>query len=172
MDSTLRLRLYPALDRRAVVDGAWWPYSRDAAAELPGLITAVDRLLGRVTLRISLHGDAWRSVPRRIPARGRQVHINGLRPIDNGLRPIDPRLITLFFAAGEPVVLLVIPPGAAIGAATAELRATVRDTAGLTVDESRLLARQPPDLDARASAAGSARQPNGGGSITDSRHDP
>jgi hypothetical protein len=165
VDSTLRLRLYPALDRRAVVDGAWWPYSRDAAAELPGLITAVDRLLGRVTLRISLHGDAWRSVPRRIPARGRQVHINGLRPV-------DPRLITLFFAAGEPVVLLVIPPGAAFGAAAAKLRVTIRDTAGLTVDESRLLTRQPPDLDARASAAGSARRPNGGGSITDSRHDP
>ncbi|MEV1005673.1 DUF5994 family protein [Nonomuraea sp. NPDC050202] len=67
-DSELRLSLHPVPNRRAVVDGAWWPCSRNAAAELPGLIVAVDRLLDRVTLRIGVHGDTWQSLPRRIPA--------------------------------------------------------------------------------------------------------
>ncbi|MFI6600469.1 DUF5994 family protein [Nonomuraea sp. NPDC050536] len=63
VDSAVRLTLNPALDRRAVVNGAWWPYSRDAAAELPGLIAAVDRLLGRVASSCSWSGSweprAW-----------------------------------------------------------------------------------------------------------------
>ncbi|WP_223167823.1 DUF5994 family protein [Nonomuraea sp. SYSU D8015] len=92
------------LDRRALVDGAWWPYSHDARAGLPGLIAAVDRLLDRVMLRIGVHRDAWQRIPRRIPARGRQVRVGWFRHA-------DPRVIILFFAAAEPVVLLIIPPG-------------------------------------------------------------
>ena len=65
-----------------MVDGAWWPYSRDAAAELPNLIAAVDQRLGRTTLRIGVHQDAWRRIPRRIPARGRQVRIGWFRQTD------------------------------------------------------------------------------------------
>ncbi|MFG6196524.1 DUF5994 family protein [Nonomuraea sp. JJY05] len=103
VDSAPRLSLHPVLDRRAVVDGAWWPSSCDAAAELPNLIAAVDRLLDRVTLRIGVHRDVWQSIPRRIPARGRQVRIGWFRHT-------DPRVITLIFAAGEPVVLLIIHP--------------------------------------------------------------
>ncbi|MFI6604746.1 DUF5994 family protein [Nonomuraea sp. NPDC050536] len=67
VDPALRLTLNPVLDRRAVLDGAWWPRSRDAAAELPGLVAAVDRLLGRSTLRIGVHKDTWDHIPRRIP---------------------------------------------------------------------------------------------------------
>ncbi|WP_343971089.1 STAS domain-containing protein [Streptosporangium amethystogenes] len=142
-DSALRLSLHPVLDRRAVVDGAWWPYSRDAAAELPGLIATVDRRLGRVTLRIGLHGDAWQSIPRRVPARGRQVRIGWFRHT-------DPRLITLIFAAGEPVVLLVIPPDTAAAPAEATLKLTAQDlttqdSAGLSADDAQTGARLPPD---------------------------
>ncbi|WP_220448730.1 STAS domain-containing protein [Nonomuraea mesophila] len=163
VDSALRLGLYPVLDRRAVVDGAWWPYSRDAATELPGLIAAVDRLLGRVTLRIGLHGDAWQSIPHRIPARGRQVRIGWFRHT-------DPRLITLVFAAGEPVVLLVIPPDTAAGPAEATLKLTAQDTAGWSVDDALTGARLPPDpvRPMRGTAAdGTARWENEGGSVTD-----
>ncbi|MEV4104779.1 DUF5994 family protein [Nonomuraea sp. NPDC049649] len=106
VDSGLRLVLRPVPNRRAMVDGAWWPYSRDAAAELPGLIAAVDRFLDRVTLRIGVHRDALQRVPHSIPARGRQVRVEWSRHT-------DPRVITLAFAAGEPVVLLMMPPGTA-----------------------------------------------------------
>ncbi|MFI7233125.1 DUF5994 family protein [Nonomuraea angiospora] len=138
VDCALRLSLHPVLDRRAVVDGAWWPSSRDAAAELPNLIAAVDQRLGRTTLRISVHRDAWQRIPRRIPARGRQVRIGWFRHT-------DPRVITLIFAAGEPVVLLVIPPDTAAGPAEATLKLTAQDTAGLTTDDILTLANLPPD---------------------------
>ncbi|MGW4797295.1 DUF5994 family protein [Nonomuraea sp. NPDC004297] len=170
--SALRLGLHAVLDQRAVVDGAWWPYSRDAAAELPGLITAVDRLLDRVTLRIGLHGDAWLSIPHQIPACGRQVRIGWFRHT-------DPRLITLIFTTGEPVVLMVIPPDTAAGPAEATLkltaqeltaRYTAQDAAGLSADDALTGAHLPPDPapSLRDTAAdGTASWENEGGSVTD-----
>ncbi|TDE28112.1 hypothetical protein E1295_42755 [Nonomuraea mesophila] len=152
-DSALRLSLHPVPNRRAMVDGAWWPYSRNAAAELPGLIAAVDRLLDRVTLRVSVHGDTWQSLPRRIPARGRQIRISWSRHT-------DPRVITLRFATGEPVILLIIPSGTATGAAEATLKLTAQDTAGLTPDDILTLAKLPSHPAARptlrAAIAGSS----------------
>ncbi|MGW4472477.1 DUF5994 family protein [Nonomuraea sp. NPDC004354] len=157
-DSALRLSLRPVPNRRAVVDGAWWPSSRDAAAELPGLIVAVDRLLDRVTLRVGLHCDVWQNIPRRIPARGRQVRIGWFRHT-------DPRVITLSFAAGEPVVLLVVPSGTAAGAAGATLKLTAQDIAGLSIDAILTLAQLPPDPAPGATADGSARWEDEGGSV-------
>ncbi|MBO3749938.1 hypothetical protein J5X84_27980 [Streptosporangiaceae bacterium NEAU-GS5] len=125
------------LDRRAVVDGAWWPYSHDAAAELPNLIAAVDQRLGRTTLRVSVHRDAWPRIPRHIPARGRQVRIGWFHST-------DPRLITLSFAAEEPIVLLIIPADAPAGAGEAVLRRALQDAAGLTPDDIHTLVSEPP----------------------------
>ncbi|MEV0232113.1 DUF5994 family protein [Nonomuraea sp. NPDC050786] len=112
--STLRLSMGPALDRSAIVDGAWWPYSVDAAAELPGLIAAVDRRLGRTTLRVTVYRQAWDHLPRRIAARGRQVRVGWFGQA-------DPPVVTLSFDRAEPIVLLVIPPGAGSGSAQAAL---------------------------------------------------
>ncbi|MEU8398359.1 DUF5994 family protein [Nonomuraea sp. NPDC048892] len=158
VDSALRLSLRPVPNRRAVVDGAWWPSSRDAAAELPGLIAAVDRLLDRITLRIGVHGDAWHNIPRRIPARGRQVRIGWFRHT-------DPRVITLSFAAGEPVVLLIIPAGTAAAAAEATLTLTAQDIAGLSIDAILTLAHLPGDSAPRARADGPARWEDEGGPV-------
>ncbi|MEV0407095.1 DUF5994 family protein [Actinoallomurus sp. NPDC050550] len=101
-DSPVRLRLDPVLSGRGPLDGAWWPHSHDAAAELPGLIAAVDQRLGRTTLRVCLHTDAWDQIPGRIPARGRQIEV-GRR------HGTDPRLITLMFAGADAVNLLIMP---------------------------------------------------------------
>ncbi|MDF5757384.1 DUF5994 family protein [Spongiactinospora sp. TRM90649] len=157
-DSALRLSLNPVPNRLAVVDGAWWPSSRDAAAELPGLIAAVDRLLDRVTLRIGLHGDVWQNIPRRIPARGRQVRIGWFRHT-------DPRVITLSFATGEPVVLLIIPSGTPAGAAGATLKLTAQDIAGMSIDAILTLAHLPARPAPRATADGPARWEDEGGSV-------
>ncbi|GIH79050.1 DUF5994 family protein [Planobispora longispora] len=159
VDSALRLALPPVPNRRAAIDGAWWPYSRDAAAELPDLIAAVDQRLGRTTLRVGVHQDAWQSIPRRIPARGRQVRIGWFRHA-------DPHVITLIFAAGEPVVLLVIPPDTAVGAAQTMLTFTVRDTTGLTAEDILTLPSPSPDPAFGVRTADSpARWENEGGSV-------
>lgn len=122
VDTALRLMLNPVLDRRTSVDGMWWPYSRDLAAELPGLIAAVDRLAGRPTLRVGVHFDGWDDIPRRVPARGRQIRVGWFR---HG----DPRLITLSFVNCDPIILLVIPPDAVDGSG----KATTGGGHGLTL---------------------------------------
>ncbi|MFD9943914.1 DUF5994 family protein [Nonomuraea sp. NPDC059023] len=124
----LRLSLDPAPSRRAVVDGAWWPHSRDAAVELPGLIAAVDQRLGRTTLLVGLYENAWRQIPDRIPAPGRHVRVGRFRDA-------DPHVVVLFFAAVEPVALLLIPPDTAAGPAESALMRAARHTADLTADD-------------------------------------
>ncbi|WP_157252893.1 DUF5994 family protein [Nonomuraea typhae] len=159
VDSALRLSLHPVPNRRAVVDGAWWPYSRDAAAELPALIAAVDQRLGRTTLLVGVSRVAWRRVPSRIPARGRQVRVGCFR---HGTPPV----IVLFFAAHRPVALLVIPSDTAVGPAEAALKLTAQDTTGLSIDTLHGLAHLPPDPVPRARVDGSTRRENEGGSVT------
>jgi hypothetical protein len=105
------------------------------------------------------------SAGNSIPARGRQVRIGWFRHT-------DPRMITLIFSAGEPVVLLVIPPDTAAGPAEATLKLTTQDTAGLSIDDILTGARLPPNptpphsASARDGSDGSARWDNEGGSIT------
>jgi Family of unknown function (DUF5994) len=42
----LRLRLDPTLARGGILDGGWWPRSRDPDAELPELIAGLESSLG------------------------------------------------------------------------------------------------------------------------------
>jgi hypothetical protein len=67
-----RLVFPPSPTAQGVVDGSWWPRSRDPAAELPVLIAAVTDRLGMVD-RISLNADAWDTRPQRITTSGQQV---------------------------------------------------------------------------------------------------
>jgi hypothetical protein len=62
--SVPRLRLDPAGSRGTLLDGGWWPRSGDPAAELPGLIRAIDDRCGRVA-RLMLGPAGWDSQPRR-----------------------------------------------------------------------------------------------------------
>src|ERR1700739_2190822 len=57
-----RLCLGPGLPHCTVLDGGWWPRSADPAAELPGLISAIDDRRGRVT-RVMLGPAGWDSQP-------------------------------------------------------------------------------------------------------------
>ena len=53
-----RLRLQPDLSARTLLDGGWWPRSADPAAELPGLILAIEERHGPIT-RIMLGRAGW-----------------------------------------------------------------------------------------------------------------
>lgn len=66
---TAVVRLETTHERQGVLDGAWWPQSRDIAAELPALITALTEYLGPVT-RIGLDATAWERLPTRLNAEG------------------------------------------------------------------------------------------------------
>ena len=105
----LRLQLDPTMAGTGVVDGGWWPRSRDPDAELPGLIAGLDSSLGSIT-RVALNFDAWDSAPRRVAVNGRRVRVGWFHHM-------DAHTIGLTRAAQDRVVLLVVPPQATTAAA-------------------------------------------------------
>ncbi|MFB7667784.1 DUF5994 family protein [Kitasatospora sp. NPDC056138] len=69
------LRLETTRSRERVLDGAWWPRSRDVGAELPGLGRALTGHIGAVT-GVGLDAEAWDDVPARLVVDGRSVRID------------------------------------------------------------------------------------------------
>ncbi|HSX96150.1 MAG TPA: DUF5994 family protein, partial [Streptomyces sp.] len=59
---------------RGLLDGAWWPRSRDLLVELPALTHVLDPLWARIT-RIAVNPTHWPVVPRRVPVDGHVVKV-------------------------------------------------------------------------------------------------
>ncbi|MCX4977824.1 DUF5994 family protein [Streptomyces sp. NBC_00620] len=101
--SPLRLMLAPAGTTPALIDGAWWPRTRDLAAELPALTAVLDPLWGRIT-HVTVNPTFWPVVPRRVPVHGHVVRVGWFKAEQ------DPhKLLLLSYTAGR-WDLLVIPP--------------------------------------------------------------
>ncbi|MET9422586.1 DUF5994 family protein [Streptomyces sp. NPDC006540] len=98
-----RLSLAPAGSAPALLDGAWWPHSRDLDAELPALVAVLDPLWGRIT-RITVNPDQWPVVPRKVPAAGHVVKVGWFR---NEQDPHE--LLLLSYQVGR-WNLMVVPP--------------------------------------------------------------
>ncbi|WP_329792174.1 DUF5994 family protein [Lentzea sp. DG1S-22] len=123
----LRLRLRPKALTTGYVDGAWWPRSRDLAAELPALLAVLAVRLG-VVPRVSYNLAEWDTAPRQIAADGVRVRLNGFWS-----RPAH----TLDLIAGDRrrLTLLVVPPGTDPSAAHETMMcATRRDNADTVAD--------------------------------------
>ncbi|MFC9132736.1 DUF5994 family protein [Streptomyces sp. NPDC057099] len=114
---TAVVRLETTHDRQGVLDGAWWPRSRDIAAELPGLITALTDYLGPVT-RVGLDAGAWEGLPTRMTIDDRVVHIDSFAAGDD----------TVLITRGEQDLfsLLVVPSHTPPDAARAAMAEAVR----------------------------------------------
>ncbi|WP_199832093.1 DUF5994 family protein [Streptomyces acidiscabies] len=67
----VRLSLAPYKAVSGGFDGAWWPYSRDLIAELPGLVEALDRL-GSIT-RVIVGIESWPDIPHQVSVGGHTV---------------------------------------------------------------------------------------------------
>ncbi|WP_239014828.1 DUF5994 family protein [Streptomyces sp. CdTB01] len=88
---------------RGLLDGAWWPRSRDLLSELPALTDVLDPLWGRIT-RIAVNPKYWPVIPRRVPVDGHLVKVGWFTP------EIDPhKLLLLSYGTGR-WDLLIIPP--------------------------------------------------------------
>jgi hypothetical protein len=112
-----RLRLQPGLTGHTLLDGGWWPRSSDPAAELPGLILALDQRHGPVTA-IMLGRAGWdTSRPRRLrvddPAGIRTVRLGWFETMPAGL-------LTATARSGR-TDLLTIPPHTSEPAARAAM---------------------------------------------------
>jgi hypothetical protein len=129
-----RVHLKPATPSAAgvgYVDGAWWPRTRDLAAELPALFAALANSLGTIE-RLAYSIDEWLPAARRLDAGGTSVRLGGFRY--QGSNTID-----VTGARRGRITLLVVPPEtpAANAAKIAEAAAN-----GLNVDSvGTLLAR-------------------------------
>ncbi len=103
--SGLRLSLRPSGPQVGLLDGAWWPRSRDLRDELPALAAQLDPLWGRIT-RVAVNPAYWSAVPREVPVRGHVVKVGGFRTAQ------DPhQLLLLSYRIGR-WDLLVVPPEA------------------------------------------------------------
>jgi Family of unknown function (DUF5994) len=112
-----RLRLQPDPSARTLLDGGWWPRSADPAAELPGLIGAIEERHGPIT-RIMLGRAGWdASRPRRLrvdgPAGSRVVRLGWFETMPAGLLTATAR--------GGRTDLLTVPPHTAEPAARAAM---------------------------------------------------
>jgi Family of unknown function (DUF5994) len=103
--SGLRLRLSPTLAGAGILDGGWWPRSRDPDAELPVLIAGLESTLGPIT-RVAINLDAWDRAPRRVAVNGRGVRVGWFRTM-------DPHMIGVTRGFQDRLALLVVPPEAA-----------------------------------------------------------
>ncbi|MEU0728512.1 DUF5994 family protein [Streptomyces sp. NPDC006140] len=126
----LRLSLAPAGSAPALLDGAWWPRSRDLEAELPSLTAVLDPLWGRIT-RVTVNPAQWPVIPRKAPVAGHVVNVGWFRDEQ------DPHeLLLLSYHVGR-WNLLVVPPQTTPDSA-AWLMAAASDPRGMST-ASRLV---------------------------------
>jgi hypothetical protein len=113
---TTRLALKPGVEARSsatgFVDGAWWPGSRDLADEIPALLAALPKALGRVE-RVSYNLATWGATVRILHIDGAAVHLAGYRA--QNADTVD------VLGRDHRVTLLVVPPEATEDAARAAL---------------------------------------------------
>jgi hypothetical protein len=114
---TLRLELDPGPSRSAVLDGGWWPRSRDLVAELPGLVHELAATRGTIT-HAMMNADDWDGPhPRRLPDAGGHVRLGWYTSQPSGL-------LTLICEVGrDRFDLLVVPVPATAASAAAAMTA-------------------------------------------------
>lgn len=118
--AALRLRLKPLAPASGHLDGAWWPRSRDLAAELPALADGLADRLGAVT-GVVYAATFWGTAPNRVELGGRVVVLEGLAALDTDT-------VHVRGVGRRRVDLLVIPPDATDTAADrAMTRASAAD---------------------------------------------
>lgn len=148
-----RVSLAPAGSAPALLDGAWWPRSRDLTAELPALAAVLDPLWGRIT-HVTVNPTLWPAVPRRVPVAGHAVNVGWF------LAEQDPHVLLLLSYRVGRWDLLVVPPetsaadAARLMAAASDPRRTA--TASRLVDEATRPPAPEPDPVATAPAAAPA----------------
>ncbi|WP_171166138.1 DUF5994 family protein [Streptomyces sp. I05A-00742] len=97
-----RLALTPGT-APGLLDGAWWPRSRDLFRELPALAERLDHAWGRVT-RVTVNPAFWPVIPRKVPVAGHTVHVGWFAGEQ------DPHKLLLFSYSADRLDLLIIPP--------------------------------------------------------------
>lgn len=107
-----RLSLDPALGRRGILGGGWWPHSRDATAELPSLVSLLNSQVG-VVVRLGVDARDWDDIPHRIMVEGHRVRVGWFADLNHKI------IVTR--GPQDHILLLVVPPHASTDAAESAL---------------------------------------------------
>ncbi len=135
--TAVRLRLKQPSHHPGMVNGAWWPRSRDLERELPALVAALDPVWGRI-YHVTVQVGMWPEIPRKIAAG---EHVVGVGWFGAEQDPNDICLISL--RGGARWDLLVVPPE--LDAETAERLMVNATTVGNLQTASALLAAAQAD---------------------------
>ncbi|HTJ72497.1 MAG TPA: DUF5994 family protein [Actinospica sp.] len=137
LPTAARLRLKPPGSHPGMVNGAWWPRTRDLTCELPPLIAALDRAWGRI-YHVTVQVGMWPEIPKKVVTGDHVVRVGWF---DAEQDPNDICLISL--RGGERWDLLVIPPE--LDAQAAERLLANATTPGILQSASALLAAVKAD---------------------------
>ncbi|MCY0934124.1 DUF5994 family protein [Streptomyces sp. H34-S4] len=114
---TAVLRMETTQSRTGILDGAWWPRSKDIATELPVLIKVLTEYLGPIT-RVGLDAGAWVGLPARLVIDDRVVHLDS--------DPVGDDTILITRGHNDHFALMVVPPDATPDAARIAMARAVR----------------------------------------------
>ena len=97
-----RILLKPPGEHPGMVNGAWWPRSRDLVRELPLLVAAVDGTWGEI-YHATVQVHMWPDIPKKVRTGKRIVRVGWFDAEQ------DPHDICLISVSGRRD-LLVVPP--------------------------------------------------------------
>ncbi|MEU3655688.1 DUF5994 family protein [Streptomyces sp. NPDC032161] len=140
---TALLRLETTRSRQGVLDGAWWPRTRDVEQEVPALVSVLTEHLGPIT-RVGLDAAAWDAIPTRLIIDDRIVHLDSF--------PVGDDTVLITRGDKDHFALMVVPPDTEPDAArTAMARAVHADN--ITQATEILVATLPPPTAEHGGAA-------------------
>ncbi|MFG2990911.1 DUF5994 family protein [Streptomyces sp. NPDC048257] len=131
---TALLRLETTSSREGLLDGAWWPRTRDIETELPALISVLTGHLGAIT-RVGVDASAWNGLPPRLVIDGQVVHLDS--------DPVGDDTVLITRGHNDLFALLVVPPDTTADAAREAMARAVR--ADNTTEAAQLLVATTPD---------------------------
>ncbi|MFB7371060.1 DUF5994 family protein [Streptomyces sp. NPDC056222] len=156
---SVRLSLTPKTTLTGLLDGAWWPRSRDLTAELPPLVDALEGRYGRIT-RVMVNPTRWPVVPHKVSVTGHIVHVGWFTEQD------PDKMILLSYTVGRCDLLVIPPESEPAAAARLMTAATVPGsalTAGVLMSDETSTGRRMRDTrnseDAWETEGGSALPP-------------
>ncbi|MFE9464369.1 DUF5994 family protein [Streptomyces virginiae] len=114
---TALLRLETTRSREGLLDGAWWPRTRDIETELPALISVLTEHLGPIT-RVGVDASAWNALPTRLVIDDQIVHLDS--------DPVGDDTVLITRGHNDHFALLVVPPDTTADAAREAMARAVR----------------------------------------------
>ncbi|QLY29251.1 DUF5994 family protein [Nocardia huaxiensis] len=126
-EPTPRVLMKPVAPKSGYVDGAWWPYTDNLVAELPGLLTVLAARL-RPVIQVAYHLVEWTTPAGELVVDDRSVRLDW-----HGHAAAH--TVALLGPLNRRLVLLVVPPDTDPGDAYTAMTAAASANNSSTADD-------------------------------------